>query len=54
MLDSVLMTNEILDEVKRTKKRCIVVKVNFEKAYDSINEDFMCYMMEMLGFSNTW
>jgi len=50
LLDSVVVANETIDEVKRKKKKCIVVKVDYEKAYDSIRWDFLFYMMERLGF----
>jgi len=34
LLDSVLVANEIIEEVKRKKKECVVFKVDNEKAYD--------------------
>jgi len=34
MLDSVLVANEIVDFMKKEKKRSVLVKVDFEKAYD--------------------
>lgn len=54
MLDGVLLSNEVIDEDKRCKKDCLIFKVNFEKAYDSISWDFMYYMMGRLGFSEKW
>ena len=45
MLDGVLVDNEVVDEAKRWKKDCLIFKVNFEKAYDSISWDFMYYIM---------
>jgi len=54
LLDSVVVANEVVDEVKRKKENCIIVKVNFEKAYDSVKWDFLFYMMEKLGFCSKW
>lgn len=54
IMDSVLALNEILDEAKRRRKKCLVFKADFERAYDSVNWNFLDLMMEKLGFSNTW
>ena len=48
LLDSVLVASETIDEVRRKKKSCVIVKVDYEKAYDSW--DFLFYMMKRLGF----
>ena len=37
ILDNVLMAIEVLEEVKRKKKSCVLFKVDYEKAYDSVN-----------------
>jgi len=37
LLESVIVTNEVLDHVKRNSRKCIIFKANFEKAYDSVN-----------------
>jgi len=37
LLDSVLVANEVLEEVKRRKSSCIFFKVDYEKAYDSVD-----------------
>lgn len=29
-----IVANEMIDDAKRRRKRCIVLKVDFEKAYD--------------------
>jgi len=36
LLDSALVANEVLDEMKRRKKKGVFFKVDFEKAYDSV------------------
>ena len=35
-MDSVVIANECMDEVKRKKEHCIVFKVDFKKAYDFV------------------
>lgn len=36
LLHSVVIANEVLDKAKRCKKSCLVFKVDYKKAYDSI------------------
>ena len=37
MLDSVLMANEIIEDLKRSGKRGLCMKVDYEKAYHSVS-----------------
>lgn len=37
MLDGVVVINEILEYGKRKKMNCMLVKVEFEKAYDCVS-----------------
>ncbi|CAK8577915.1 unnamed protein product [Lathyrus sativus] len=37
ILDGILITNEIVDEAKQKKKKVILFRANFEKAYDSVD-----------------
>jgi len=54
ILDNVLAANEAIDEARKESKPCIVFKVDFEKAYDSVNWDYLGYMLGRLGFSSKW
>nr|KYP51174.1 LINE-1 reverse transcriptase isogeny [Cajanus cajan] len=54
LLHSVMIANEVVEEAKRMKKKCIVFKVDYEKAYDSANWEFLFYMLRRLGFCDTW
>jgi len=54
LLDSVLVANEILEDYKRNRKCCVFFKVDYEKAYDSVNWDFIYYMLRRLGFCDCW
>jgi len=54
MLDSILVANETVDYLKKEKKSGVFVKVDFEKAYDSVDWKFLYYMMGRLGFNYKW
>lgn len=54
MLDGELVANEVVDEAKKMKKGCMIFKVDYEKAYNSISWFSLFHMMELLGFYETW
>ena len=54
LLHSVLIANETMEEAKRCHKPCLVFKVDYERAYDSISWEFLSCMMKRLGFCHKW
>lgn len=54
ILDGVLVVNEIVDLEKKKNEECLLFKVDFEKAYDSISWEFFEYMMGRMGFDPKW
>jgi hypothetical protein len=44
----------ILHDTRVRKKDGIVLKLDFEKAYDKINWDFLFEVLKQRGFSETW
>jgi hypothetical protein len=54
ILDGVLVINELIDLAKRRKDKCLLFKVDFERAYDTVNWDFLDYMMVRMGFADGW
>jgi len=48
------IANETLEEVNIKKEKCLFLKVDYEKTYDSVNWDFLFYMLMKVGFCNTW
>jgi len=54
MLDSVMMANEVIEEVRRSQKSGVCLKVDFEKAYDSVRWSFLLDMLLKMGFHRKW
>ncbi|GKE05044.1 reverse transcriptase domain, reverse transcriptase zinc-binding domain protein, partial [Tanacetum coccineum] len=54
ILDGVLIANETMEFLKKKKRKGLIFKVDFEKAYDSINWRFLLGIMRRMGFGNKW
>jgi len=37
MFDGVLISNEVVEEARRCRKECAILKVGFKKAYDIVS-----------------
>jgi hypothetical protein len=54
ILEGVVVLHEILHELHRSKARNLVLKIDFEKAYDRVRWDFLKKVMRGRGFPNKW
>ncbi|CAJ2651715.1 unnamed protein product [Trifolium pratense] len=54
ILDGVVVLNEVMDLAKRSKDSCMLFKVDFERAYDTVSWGFLERMMIKMGFSEGW
>ena len=55
LVDGVLIVNEVVDLTKRAKRECLILKVDFEKAYDSVDWGFLEYMItRVVGMEEKW
>lgn len=46
--------NELVDLAKKNKNLCLLLKFDFEKAYDSVSCFFLDYMIYRFGFNDKW
>ena len=54
MMDNILVANETVAYLKKEKKSGVFVKVDFEKTYDSVDWEFLYYMLGRLGLNYKW
>jgi hypothetical protein len=54
LVDGVVVANEVIDFAKKMGKECLIFKVDFEKAYDSVDWKFLDYMLRRFGFGEKW
>ena len=53
-MDAVLIANEIVDEKRWSGEEGVVFKIDFEKAYDHVDLDFLDHVLDRKGFSPRW
>ena len=54
ILEGVVVLHETLHEIHSKKLDGVILKVDFEKAYDKVKWPFLQQAMRMKGFSETW
>jgi len=50
ILDGILIANEMVDEARKSKKELMMLKVDFEKAFDSVDWGYLDTIMYKMGF----
>lgn len=54
LVNGVVDVNEVIGLAKRTVKAYLILKVDFEKVYDSACWSLMNYMLIRFGFNDKW
>ena len=49
-----MIVNELVDEKRISREEEVVFKINFEKAYDHVDYDFLDHVLERKRFSSRW
>jgi hypothetical protein len=54
IFDGVVVLHEAVHELHTKKLHAVILKVDFEKAYDKIKWSFLQHTLKMKGFSPEW
>lgn len=54
MLDGVLAISQIINLAKRSRRVFLLLKVNFEKAYDNVSWNYLRSVMRAMSFGARW
>ena len=54
IMDDALIACETVHWLKKSKKKGVLVKLDFKKAYDSVRWWFMDYVLDRIGFGEIW
>lgn len=54
LMHGVPVLNEVVDFSKRAKRKCMLVKVNFQKACDCVQWDILRSMLRRVNFGDRW
>ncbi|GMP55749.1 hypothetical protein CsSME_00020479 [Camellia sinensis var. sinensis] len=54
IIDGVFIANEVVDGWKKAKKQGLILKLDFEKAFDSVNWEFLFSLLSSFGFGSQW
>lgn len=54
IMDGFLVANELVRKVKQLKSQSMVLKIDFEKAFDCVNLNYLLSVMDQMGFRPKW
>ena len=54
IMDSFVIAEEVIHQWKKKGKWGVLVKLDFEKAYDCVDHDFLIEVMDKMGFGLRW
>ena len=54
ILDASLIANVVIDSITKKKEKGILCKLDIEKAYDTLNWNFLLSSLQKMGFGERW
>ncbi|KAE8696468.1 hypothetical protein F3Y22_tig00110670pilonHSYRG00078 [Hibiscus syriacus] len=52
--DCILIANEVIDDMFKKKKEAMIFKADFSKAYDTVDWNFLNFILKKMGFGKRW
>jgi hypothetical protein len=53
ILESVVVAHEVIHSLHKSKELGVIIKLDYEKAYDWVNLDFLFEILRVRGFNET-
>lgn len=53
-MDGIVVLNEVIEDARRSRARRILLKIDFAKAYDSVDWNYVIRMLHLMGFPIKW
>ena len=54
ILEGIVILHEVIHELNKRKEQGMILKIDFEKAYDRVGWDFLEEVLIGKGFPSTW
>ena len=54
ILDGALVANEVVNWLKKKRKSGVLLKMDFQKAYDTVDWEALDMVLEVMGFGSKW
>lgn len=54
ILDDPLIVNEVVEGYKKNHKKMMILKIDFTKAYDLVNWEYLDRVMKFMNFGLKW
>ncbi|KAJ0749948.1 putative RNA-directed DNA polymerase [Helianthus annuus] len=54
ILDGPLIVNELISWIKKKKDKAFILKIDFDKAYDNVNWNFVVNILRQMDFHDKW
>jgi hypothetical protein len=52
ILESIVVAHELVHSIHKSKEPGVIIKLDYEKAYDRVNLDFLMKIVESRGFGD--